>query len=308
MGGSHTGAANRWWELTIATSADTSEALTNLLWEIGALGVLEEEAPGTAARLRAFFPGTAAPDELETTVRSYLADLARRGFAVADEPRIAPLGDERWTDAWREHFRPVPVGRRLVVVPPWNTTPTGDRLPIVIEPGRAFGTGHHGSTAGCLVALEAIVDTEVPRRVIDLGTGSGVLAIAAARLGVRETMAVDEDPDAVAAAEENAARNGVAGQVRCVLADAAAVGPDPAPLVVANLLSAAHHRLASSYATLVASDGALVLGGILDAEADAVEHAVARTGFTPSDRVSLEGWTTLVLRRTPEHAPVHVHA
>ena len=158
------------------------------------------------------------------------------------------------------------------------------------------------------MALEAIVDKGAPGRAIDLGTGSGVLAIAAVRLGVCETLAVDEDPDAVAAAEGNAVRNGVADRVRCLLADVAAVGADAAPLVVANLLSAAHHRLAPAYATLVAFDGALVLGGILDAEADAVEHAVARAGFAPSDRVSLDGWSTLVLRRTPGHAPVHVHA
>jgi len=308
VGGSHTGAASRWWELTIAASAETSEALTNLLWEIGAVGVVEEEAPGTAARLRAFFPGTATARELDANVRSYLADLARRGFAVVDEPRVAPLGDERWADAWRDHFRPVPVGRRLVVVPPWNTAPIGERLAIVIEPGRAFGTGHHGSTAGCLVAVETIVDEGAAGGVLDLGTGSGVLAIAAARLGAREILAVDEDPDAIAAAAENAARNGVADRVRCLLADVAAVDAAPTPLVVANLLSTAHYRLATAYATLVAVGGTLVLGGILDAEADAVEHAVARAGFTPADRVSLDGWTTLVLRQRSRHAPVHVRA
>jgi ribosomal protein L11 methyltransferase len=308
VGEEHPGAARRWWELTIAASAETSEALTNLLWEIGALGVVEEETPGAAPRLSAFFPDTAVPAELEATVRAYLADLARRGFAVADAPRVTPLVDARWAEAWREHFRPVAVGRRLVVVPPWERTPADGRLAIVIEPGRAFGTGHHGSTAGCLVALEAIADAGPPPRAIDLGTGSGVLAVAAAKLGVPDVLAVDEDPDAVAAAEGNAARNGVADRVRCRLADAATLDARPAPLVLANLLSAAHHRFAARYATLVAAEGALVLGGILDVEADAVRIAVARAGFTPADAVLLEGWTALVLRRAPAHAPVHVRA
>ena len=298
-----------WLELTVGATADTSEALTNLLWELGALGVVEEETPGAPPRLRAFFPETTRPGDLDAHVTAYLANLAARGFPTAGAPHIAPLADEGWAEAWRVHFRPIPVGRRLIVVPPWNVVAPDGRIPIVIEPGRAFGTGHHGTTAGCLVALENLVDAETPRRALDLGTGSGVLAIAAARLGVDHVLAVDEDPDAIAAAEANAERNGVGDRVRCVLANADAPRGDPAPLVLANLLSAAHHRLAIHYASLVAVGGALVLGGILDAEAGDVTLAVARTGFAPAERLSLDGWTTLVLRRSPSltpHAAIHV--
>lgn len=288
-----------WWELTIPTTSDISEGLTNRLWELGALGVLEEEIAGDRPRLRAFFAATAAPDALLADVSDYVGALEGLGFRAAGAPRVTPLADGAWAEAWREHFRPVTVGQRLVIVPPWITAVDPDRLAIVIEPGRAFGTGHHGSTAGCLVAVERIVTRDRPAAALDLGTGSGILAIAAARLGVPRVFGIDDDPDAIAVATANVAANGVADRVRCAIGDAATLDADPAPLVVANLLSAAHHRLAARYPRLVAAGGALVLGGILDAEADAVEHAVAKTGFTPDERVAVEGWTTLVLRRRP---------
>ena len=151
-----------------------------------------------------------------------------------------------------------------------------DRLVLVIEPGRAFGTGHHGTTAGCLALLEAIVTAERPARAIDLGTGSGILAIAAARLGVGHVLACDSDPDAVAATETNATLNGVAGRVRPIVGDAATLAAEPAPLVLANLLAAAHRALAERYARLVAPNGMLVAGGLLDAEGDDVADALAR--------------------------------
>lgn len=308
MVGSRSGASTEWWELTIPAAAETAEALANFLWELGALGVIEEEAPSTAARLHAFFPALGAADDLAARVADYVAQLRALGLACDGAPTVAALSDPGWAEAWREHFRPVLIGRRLVVVPPWDGHAVDGRLAIVIEPGRAFGTGHHGSTAGCLVALESLVDRAVPERVIDLGTGSGVLAIAAARLGVERVLAVDDDPDAIAAAVANVARNRVCDRVRCVIGDAGARGETAAPLVLANLLAAAHHRLAPRYAALVADGGALVLGGILDAEAAAVADVVGREGFTLAETVSLEGWTTLILSRAPANAAVHVRA
>src|SRR5581483_2711235 len=202
--------AASYWELALAVPEDAAEGLTNFLWELGALGVVEEARPPGAPELRAFFAGTARPAALRSRVRAYAAALRRLGFPPAGPVRVTPLEDGRWAEAWREHFRPRPVGRRFLVAPPWQAPPddpeTG-RLTIVIEPARAFGTGHHGSTAGCLLRLEALAAGRPPATAIDLGTGSGVLAIAAARLGVARVLAVDADPDAVAAAARNAALN-----------------------------------------------------------------------------------------------------
>jgi ribosomal protein L11 methyltransferase len=290
-------------ELTVDAGEEAAEALTNFLWETGAVGVVEEslgEAPG---RLRAFFPATVDTARLLAHVDTYLDGLRALGLAAGPRARLAPLADTDWAAAWREHFRPVAVGRTLLVAPPWDLPATPDRLVLAIEPGRAFGTGHHGTTAGCLELLEALIQAERPARVIDLGTGSGILAIAAARLGAPNVLACDSDPDAVTSAQVNAARNGVDRQVRAVLADAATLATDAASLVLANLLAAAHQGLASRYRELVAPGGALVLGGLLDAEAAAVTATLVSHGFRPEATRSLEGWTSLALRHAPLHAP-----
>ena len=291
--------SSRYWELTVEVPPDASEGLTNFVWELGALGVIEEDAPGRAPRLRAFFPKTMFASALEESVREYLRGLAELGFRAAGEPSVVALANEDWADAWRAHFRPFAVGRSLLVAPPWERPPVNGRVLITIEPGRAFGTGQHGSTLGCLETLEALIGRTAPARLVDLGTGSGILAIAAARLGVPHVLAIDEDPDAVASAMANAARNRVSDRVRCVLADAGALEEPPAPAVVANLLTAAHGRLAPRYARYVADGGALVLGGILDTEAPGVAATFAAQGFVPRGSVSVEGWTTLQFWREP---------
>jgi ribosomal protein L11 methyltransferase len=288
--------SSHYWELTVGAPGDLSEGLTNLAWELGALGVVEEEEPGRGARLRAFFPETIAASALEESVRRYLDGLRALGFAPAADVRVAALADENWADAWRVHFKPRAVGRRLLIAPPWDLPAPNGRIVIEIEPGRAFGTGHHGTTAGCLEALEAAIERDPPSRMLDVGTGSGILAIAAARLGVASVLAVDDDPDAVACAMANAARNHVSDRVRCALADAATLREPRAPLVVANLLSAAHRRLAAQYLRSLTPGGTLLLGGILDAEAADLGGALADHGLIHRASRSVEGWTTLELR------------
>ena len=236
-------------------------------------------------------------------MRAYLASLRTLGLDVPAAPVIAALADGNWAEAWREHFRPLAVGRRLLIAPPWDVPRATDRLVLIIEPGRAFGTGHHGTTAGCLDLLEGAVDGQPFESAIDLGTGSGILALAAARLGVGRVVAVDEDPDAIAAATANAELNGVARHVECRLGDAAALELPPAPLVLANLLTAAHLKMVPRYRRLLAPGGTLVLGGILDAEAGGVSDVVRARGLVPAETLSIDGWSTLGFR-----APVHDRA
>lgn len=296
---------SRYWELSVSVPDDAAEGLTNFVWELGALGVVEEESPGGAPRLRAFFADTPERDDLTTRVRDYLGGLQALGFGAADDPHLAAVADENWAEAWRQHFRPLAVGRGLVIAPPWETPPPNGRLAVTIEPGRAFGTGHHATTAGCLTALEQIIDRARPERALDLGTGSGILAITAARLGVLSVLAVDEDPDAVASAIANAARNGVCDRVRCVLGDAAAVQTSAVPLVLANLMKPAHLRLAPAYARYVAPGGALVLGGILEPDATVVTEAVEGHGFVARATTVSDGWATLELERGTDLLRAH---
>jgi ribosomal protein L11 methyltransferase len=236
-------------------------------------------------------------------VRAYLGSLGALGLTVPDAPAIGALADCDWAEAWREHFRPLAVGRRLLVAPPWDVPSAPDRIVLIIEPGRAFGTGHHGTTAGCLDLLEHALDGGPVESATDLGTGSGILAVAAARLGTARIVAVDEDPDSIAAATGNAERNGVARRIECRLGDAAVLALDPAPLVLANLLTAAHLKLAPRYRRLLAPGGTLVLGGILDAEAGDVSDAMRARGLAPWQTRSIDDWSTLGFR-----APVHDRA
>lgn len=287
------------WQLTVPASADTSDSLTNFLWEQGALGVVEEETPGAPAQVRAFFSEAASSTGLLAAVDAYRASLRALGFAERGEARVAPLLDEAWASAWQQSFPARDVGRRLRVVPPWleGETPeardAAGRLTVVIEPGRAFGTGHHGTTEGCLVLLEDALAAEPGAAVLDVGTGTGILAIAALRLGAASVLAVDLDPDAVAAARVNGERNHVRG-LTVRLGEAGDL-VEPAPIVLANLLTHAHLTLAARYRRLVAPGGQLVLGGMLDHEADRVTDALTAAGFEPRARLALEGWASLRL-------------
>jgi ribosomal protein L11 methyltransferase len=294
----------RYWELTVGIPEDAAEGLTNFVWELGALGVVEEEPADDTPRLRAFFAETSDTAILATRVDAYVAALDALGFRGGRPSRVAPIADEDWADAWRAHFAPFAVGRRLTIAPPWETPCVDGRSVLIIEPGRAFGTGQHGSTAGCLLLLESIAEQTAPARALDLGTGSGILALAAVRLGVGEVHAVDSDPDAIASATANVERNGLSARVRCAVADAATLAAPPFPLVLANLLAAAHRALAARYAQLVAPGGMLVVGGLLDGEAADAAAVLAAHGFVRIDARSVEGWTSLACR----HAPLRHHA
>jgi ribosomal protein L11 methyltransferase len=285
------------WQLTVPTSPETSEGLTNFLWEQGALGVVEEETPVSAARLRAFFSDSASSTALVMSVREYAAGLVTLGFLTAPgEVEIAPLREEAWASAWQQSFPPRAIGRRLWVKPPWEAADAADRIAVVIEPGRAFGTGHHGSTEGCLSLLDiAIADTR-PERVLDIGTGTGILAVAALKLGAGLVVALDVDPDAIAAARVNAARNGCAERLELFMAGPESMrGMEPFPLVLANLLAYTHLAFGRHYRWLTAPGGALILGGILEHEDKDVIAALEPEGFLLRERLVIEGWSSLLL-------------
>jgi ribosomal protein L11 methyltransferase len=283
------------WQLTLPASADNSDALTNFLWELGALGVVEEEIPGLPPRLRAFFAESMSSTRLLAAVQDYQASLRSLGFAVESHAtEITPLLDEAWASAWQQSFPAREVGRRLLVLPPWIEPPPGsDRSTVIIEPGRAFGTGHHGTTEGCLVLLEEALAATPNASTLDIGTGTGILAVAALKLGAPTVLAIDVDPDAVSATQVNAGRNGCAG-LTVRLAEPQEVA-GRFPLVLANLLTHTHLALASQYARLVAPGGSLVLGGMLQDEDDRVSLALAAAGFTTRSRLALEGWASLRL-------------
>jgi ribosomal protein L11 methyltransferase len=290
------------WQLTVEAPAEASDGLTNFLWEHGALGVVEEESPREPPRLRAFFPGTASSAALVRAVGTYCASLQSLGFPVPPAPpEITPLLDGDWARAWQQSFTPIEIGARLLIVPPWEAwaeSAAGGRVQVIIEPGRAFGTGHHGSTGGCLALLEEALLSRGAQAlpVLDIGTGTGILAIAAVKLGAPAVLAIDIDPDAIAAARHNAQCNGCADRIELALE-----GPETVParaafrLVTANLLSHTHLELVAQYERLVAPGGCLILGGILADERQRVGEALGTAGFEVQSCLVTDGWASLLI-------------
>ena len=182
------------------------------------------------------------------------------------------VGADAYRTRWRSYYAPLAVGQRLVVVPAWLNQPDehADRVPIFLDSGMAFGTGHHPTTRLALEALEASLDPgEV---VVDVGTGSGVLAVAAVKLGASRVYAFDRDADTRPTAMSNVRRNGVSDRIVLSIPSQALAVPEPATLVVANIVASVHVKLMREYASLLAPAGRLLLGGVLDAR---VNHVVA---------------------------------
>jgi ribosomal protein L11 methyltransferase len=299
--------ADRYWEVTVLLAPAATEAVANFLWDTGAVGLVEEVQEAFLV-LRAFFPPGGHGQEMPHRLADYLSQLRRLAVAVGPGTiSVTPVADQRWDDAWRSHFRPLRIGRRLLVCPPWDVPPpselAGDPSAVVIiEPGPAFGTGGHASTRTCLELLERALLADRSRRVLDVGTGSGILAIAAARLGAPEVIAIDSDPDAVRAAQENALRNGVETRVRVALTPLAALADPAADLVLANLLGSMLVAHAHGLGRACRTPGRLIAGGLLVHEVPAIVAAFVVEGFRMVEMIESEGWAALLLLRDVEVA------
>jgi ribosomal protein L11 methyltransferase len=280
-----------WTAVTITAVPDLAEPLASFLVDRGAPGWQSEEA-GERVRIIAHFATDAPLVELD----AYLVVL-RELFPAAPRPEVAvdTITDQGWAESWKAHFPPLAIGERLFVHPPWVDAVPAGRVGVVLHPGMAFGTGHHASTRGCLVLLEPALRAAPRARVLDLGTGSGILAIAAAKLGAGEVWGVDIDPDACAIAEENAARNGLGDAIR-LAPDLAAV-PGAFDVVLANLLAGALIDAAAAIAARVRPGGTVIGAGLLRDEAPAVRGAWRMVGLVDDGEHAEEEWVALAARR-----------
>ena len=223
------------------------------------------------------------------------------GANLAEAMTLVEIPDENWVARVQRGLHPVTAGRFLIHGSHDRAAGVAKRFAMEVDAGQAFGTAHHGTTRGCLIAIDRLAARRQWRRVLDLGTGSGVLAMAVAKVSTAAVLASDIDPIAVAVAEENWRRGGVGGRIRGLVApglharEFSAQGPFN--LITANILAAPLIKLAPRLSALVAPAGNIVLSGLLDAQAREVAATYRRLGLVLETRIPLEGWTTLVISR-----------
>jgi ribosomal protein L11 methyltransferase len=282
-----------------APSEELRDELTEGLVALGGAAVEED-----VDLLTTYLPPPDDPD-------AFLAHAAETLGAIADgDPDLLWRWqeDEDWSVRWKEGLGPRSVGPRITVTQPWNhVSEDGNEIVIVIDPAMAFGTGEHATTRGALRLMQA--ELEGGERVLDVGSGSGILAIAAARLGAAHVLAVESDEDAMETARENLERNGVGERIELIhaLVDSAylaAVRADGFDLVVANVLSGILVPLLPPLAAVLRPGACLILGGILDTEAAGVVSAASAAGlaFVREDREG-EWWTGLFRPELESAAP-----
>jgi len=293
-----------WLQASFELAVPDPEPVADALLEAGAVSVeLTDAEAGTSGerplfgepgaevgnwprqRVTVLLPGDVDARALVSQV------LGSFGMAMPEHIWIEAVAEQDWVRATQQQFGPIRISERLWIVPSWSEAPDDAAINLKLDPGLAFGTGSHPTTAQCLLWLEA--NLPAGAMLIDYGCGSGVLAIAAKRLGAGRVVAVDIDPAALAASRANAALNAVDIEV----VETAAVDPGPYDVVVANILSNPLKVLAPLLSSLVRLDGALVLAGILTSQAQEVAQAY-RPWVDLHPVFDTEGWTCLAGRRT----------
>jgi ribosomal protein L11 methyltransferase len=306
-----------WTRLRVRVPAAVADALGARCIELGAPGVVTDErdlrrdattdgnvrrsARPTAARFSAYFPPKLDPRRIEAELHAFLDGLARElPEARRRSLKLEPYEPESWASTWREHFPPVRVGRRLLIAPSWTPARELERVGsgrtvLRVDPARAFGTGHHPTTRGCLVALERVCAADTPASGLDVGCGTGVLAVAMRLLGVPRVVGVDTDPVACQATLACAQANGVDG-VRVLPTIGRVRGRFD--LVTANLFAGLLVAMATQLAARTRSGGHLIVAGLLAAQEDDVRRALEQAGFVLLRRECRATWSVLTLRRT----------
>lgn len=280
----------RWAEIIIDTGPEATDAVGAALYAAGCGGFEVREAAQPPA-VAGYLPVDDRLEDHLSSLKDALARLPEYGITGAGmDLTLRYVEEADWANAWKAFYKPFRVGRRLVVTPPWERPDLApDDIPLVIDPGMAFGTGSHPTTQLCLTALEDYVTRGAS--VADIGTGSGILAIAAAKLGASPVAANDNDPLAVTIARENAAANGVSIEVTEVLPTG------QYDVVVANILADVIIGMSAELNGLLAPGGILIASGIIDTREADVRQALEGIGLTHVETRRQTEWVALIFRR-----------
>lgn len=249
-----------------------------------------------ADRLNARIHLYVAPDHNPAETEAFLREKLSAAGLTFDLAGNA-VREEDWANSWKQFYHPFPVGERLFVLPAWQTLPEGaeGRAVLVLDPGAAFGTGNHETTRLCLELLEKHASPGI--RMLDVGCGSGILAIACAKLGVTDLSAVDIDPVAVRVAKENAAENGVADVITFHCGDLAEQVSGKFDLVAANIVADVIKRLLTTLPDMMNPGAIAVFSGIIDTREAEVTEAIEKAGLTVVRVLRDRGWTAIEAKR-----------
>lgn len=303
----------KWLKIEMATPVELIDALSNFLEETGAQGVFSESLlppgandfpePAGVEIINAFFPADVRGDKRIDAVRKYLKSLQEifpEAGAVTLSTEI--ITDPDWGEQWKKYFKPIRVCKNIVVKPTWERyAPDSRDIVVEIDPGMAFGTGQHASTRMCMEAIEDIIlqDRSIKNwQALDVGCGTGILGITAAKMGAQDVICVDNDPKATEIAAQNAVINTVEDRIRIWNKDASDM-KQTRNLIIANLTAKLLLKLHAQLVGLLVPGGYLIISGIIESDIPAIEQQFIVAPLVKHNMLTEKEWVCYVLRRTP---------
>ncbi|MFN7034806.1 MAG: 50S ribosomal protein L11 methyltransferase [Bellilinea sp.] len=300
----------RWLEVSLIVDGELAEAVADVIGRYTSQGVVMEQAvryndaedegvPYGPVKVFGYMVVDSALEQRRMKLEEALWHLSQIQPLPPAEYR--EIEDQDWMAAWREHYRPIPVGERLMILPAWLDSSDDRRIPIKIDPSMAFGTGTHPTTQLCLALLEKHL--KPGEAVMDIGCGSGILSIAAVKLGASRVVAVDIDQAAIRSTRENAELNGVSDQIDSGVGSLGEIlvgyySLRRAPLVLANILAPVIIRMfGEGLADTLSKGGKIILSGILDEQSPAVEAEAEMHGLQFVERMVQNDWVGLVYQK-----------
>lgn len=311
----------KWSEISIHTTNEAVEPISNILHEAGASGVVIEDPfeltktredrfgeiyqlnpddyPDEGVIVKAYLPVNSFLGETVEAIKESINNLIIYNIDIGlNKVTISEVNEEEWATAWKKYYHPVKISERFTIVPTWEmySPVNSDELIIELDPGMAFGTGTHPTTVMCIQALERTV--RPGDRVIDVGTGSGVLSIAAAMLGAEDVRGFDLDEVAVTTAKINSKLNKVNDKITVSqnnLLDN--VEKNSADVIVANILAEVILRFTESAAEVVKPGGSFIASGIIQPKKDQVKEALLAAGFEITETILMEDWVAIIAKR-----------
>jgi ribosomal protein L11 methyltransferase len=301
----------RWLELTVCTHPEAVESVSELLSRYMPGGVAIEEPielidegqtyrvlTGQSVQIHAYLPIDGKEEETQRHVAEGLWHLASLGSQFVGDLQTRIVSEEDWANAWKDYYHVTHIGHRLVIRPSWRTyVPGNHEVVLELDPGMAFGTGLHPTTRMCLEQLEQRVCAGM--HVLDIGTGSGILALAAVKLGAASACCIDNSSIAVESATANAAANGLSERIAVKLGELddteAARLAGQSDIVLANIIARVIGSIAPQLAQVLAPGGLLIASGIIEERRYEAEQPLLATGLRLVDQVMIDDWVTLVM-------------